>query len=167
MAEWINIGIGIIQLVCAVILAVLALYIGLSTFNRVTRDFPAESELSKGNTAVGIFIASVFAAIALVIESGVQGIVIGAAKASSEGLFTPAGFIDLTFSVFQLVIAVFLAIGSIYLALSLFDRITGFVNMFGEIRNGNVAVAIVVAGMNLGIAVIIHSGVLGITAAFL
>ncbi|MDP3105172.1 MAG: DUF350 domain-containing protein, partial [Candidatus Methanoperedens sp.] len=76
--ELISAVFGIIQLVIAILLAVAALYIGFSVMGRITKGIDEEKELAKGNTAIGILVASVFVSIGLVVQSGVTGI--------SEGL---------------------------------------------------------------------------------
>ncbi|HNL86726.1 MAG TPA: DUF350 domain-containing protein, partial [Methanoregulaceae archaeon] len=69
--------VGLIQLIIAILLAVVALYIGYSTFSKITKGIDEIQELKKGNVAVGIIIAAIFFAIAIVIQSGVAGISIG------------------------------------------------------------------------------------------
>src|SRR5659263_166690 len=72
--EPVNAVVGIIQLVIAIILAVVALYIGFSVLGKITKGIDEEKEIAKGNTAVGILVASVFIAIGIVVQSGVSGI---------------------------------------------------------------------------------------------
>jgi uncharacterized membrane protein YjfL (UPF0719 family) len=165
MTFWINAGIGLFQLLCSIALAVLALYIGFAVFNRITPDIDEIRELARGNAAIGILVAAIFLGVGLVVQSGIQGIVIGIGKASVDGIFTLEGITDILLTVLQLVLGVVLAIGGIYLSLRLYGRLTGEKEEFAAIRNGNIAAAIVLAGMILSIAVIIHSGVIGITMA--
>ncbi|NLD57347.1 MAG: DUF350 domain-containing protein, partial [Methanomicrobiales archaeon] len=51
---------GIIQLIIAIIFAVIALYIGFWTLGKISKGLNEEEELAKGNTAVGIIVAAVF-----------------------------------------------------------------------------------------------------------
>lgn len=162
-----NAIVGIVQLIVAIIFAVVALYIGFWTLGKVTKGIDEEKELAKGNTAVGIIVAAVFVAIAIVVESGVKGLSAGIGKALSEGLFTVNGLIAVGLSVFQLVLGIALAVGAIYLALNILDKLTKGVDEFEELRKGNVAVALEMAGVIIAVAVIIQSGVLGITAAII
>ena len=67
----------------------------------------------------------------------------------------------------QLLLGIVLAVGAIYLALNILDRLTTGVNEFEELRKGNVAVALEMAGVIIAVAVIIQSGVIGITAAII
>lgn len=162
-----NAVVGLIQLVIAIILAVIALYIGFSVLSRITKGIEEEKELAKGNPAIGILIAAVFFAIALVVQSGVSGISLGVSKALAVGLFSMDGIIAIGVAILQLILGIVLAIGAIYLALSILDRLTKGVSEFEEIKKGNVAVALEMAGVIIATAVIIQSGVIGVTSALL
>ena len=154
-----NMVTGIIQLVIAIILSVVALYIGFSVFSRITTKIDEEEELAKGNAAVGIVIASVFISIAIVIQSGIAGISMGIKSAIAGNMY------QLMASVLQLVLGVTLAIGAIYIALNVLDRMTKEIDEFAEIKKGNVAVALEMAGVIIAVSIIIQSGVLGITSS--
>src|SRR5660397_34550 len=89
--EIINAVVGIIQLVIAIILAVAALYIGFSVLGKITKGIDEEKEIAKGNTAVGILVASVFIAIGIVVQSGVSGISVGISQALNVGILSSLG----------------------------------------------------------------------------
>jgi uncharacterized membrane protein YjfL (UPF0719 family) len=150
---------GIIQLIIAIILSVVALYIGFSVFARITTKIDEEEELAKGNAAVGIVVASVFISIAIVIQSGIAGVSMGIKSAIAGNMY------PLIASIIQLVLGVILAIGAIYLALNVLDRMTKEIDEFAEIKKGNVAVALEMAGVIIAVSIIIQSGVLGITSS--
>ena len=160
---------GIIQLVIAIILAVVALYIGFSVLGKITKGIDEQKEIAKGNTAVGILVASVFIAIGIVVQSGVSGISSGISKANNEvgGLFSIAGIGIIVISIIQLILGIVLAIAAIYLALNILDKLTKGIEEFEELKKGNVAVALEMAGVIITTAVIIQSGVAGITAALI
>lgn len=159
--ELANAFFGLIQLVIAIILAVVALYIGYSVFSRITKGMDEERELMGGNAAVGIIIASIFFAIALVVQSGISGISVGIMKALA------GDWLAIVASLIQLILGIILAIGAIYLALNILDRLTRRVDEFEEVKKGNVAVALMMAGVIVSTALIIQSGVIGITSALL
>lgn len=69
-----NLAVGIVQLVITVVLAVLALYIGLAMYSKMAHTIDAERELSKGNIAVALEMAGVIIAVAVIVQSGVLGI---------------------------------------------------------------------------------------------
>jgi len=162
-----NAAVGLIQLVIAIIFAVVALYIGFAVLGKITKGIDEEKELAKGNVAVGIFVASVFVAIALVVQSGVSGLSHGISKAMSVGLLSVEGLLDIGVAFVQLILGIVLAIAAIYLALNILDKLTKGVEEFEELKKGNVAVALEMAGVIIAVAVIIQSGVIGITAALI
>ncbi len=162
-----NAALGLVQLVIAIVFAVVALYIGFLVLGWITKGIDEEKELAKGNPAVGILVASVFIAIALVVQSGVSGLSVGINKALSVGLFTGDGVLTIVIAIIQLLLGIVLAVGAIYLALNILDRLTKGVEEFEELKKGNVAVALEMAGVIIAVAVIIQTGVIGITAAIL
>ena len=161
----VNAAVGLIQLVIAVILAVVALYIGFSVFGKVTRDVDEQKELAKGNVAFGIVVAAIFVAIAVVVQSGVSGISVGISKASVLGFTSVDGLTVIAIAIIQLILGVLLAIGAIYLALNILDKLTTGVEEFEELKKGNIAVALEMAGVIIAVALIIQSGIVGITTA--
>ncbi|MDO8871523.1 MAG: DUF350 domain-containing protein [Methanoregula sp.] len=162
-----NAIVGIVQLVIAIIFAVVALYIGFAVLGKITRGIDEEKELAKGNVAVGIFVASVFVAIALVVQSGVSGLSVGINKALAVGILSVDGITVVGVAIIQLILGIVLAVGAIYLALNILDKLTKGIEEFEELKKGNIAVALEMAGVIIAVAVIIQSGVIGITAAII
>ncbi|HXX54962.1 MAG TPA: DUF350 domain-containing protein, partial [Methanoregula sp.] len=134
-----NAVVGLVQLVIAIIFAVIALYIGFAVLGKITRDIDEEKELAKGNTAIGIIVASVFVAIALVVQSGVSGLSVGINKAISVGIFSVDGLTAVGVALVQLILGIVLAVAAIYLALNILDKLTKGVEEFEELKKGNVA----------------------------
>jgi uncharacterized membrane protein YjfL (UPF0719 family) len=162
-----NAAVGLFQLIISIIFAVIALYLGFAVMSKITKTIDEEKELAKGNAAVGIVVASVFVAIALVVQSGVSGVTVGINRAISVGLFSMDGLLSIGVATVQLILGIILAVVAIYLALTILDRLTENLKEFEEIKKGNVAVALEMAGMIIAVAVIIQSGVIGITAALI
>lgn len=154
-----NIIIAVTQLIIAIILAVVSLYIGFAMIAKLTKNIDEEAEIAKGNTAVGILVASIFVSIGIVVQSGVAGISGGLRSAIAGSIY------PLIASVVQLILGIVLAVVVIYIALNIFDKLTKGIDEFEEIRKGNVAVAIELAGVIIAVALIVQSGVLGITSA--
>jgi uncharacterized membrane protein YjfL (UPF0719 family) len=162
-----NAIVGLFQLLISIIFAVMALYIGFAVLTKITKVIDDEKELKKGNAAVGILVAAVFVAIALVVQSGVSGLSVGINKAVSVGIFSVDGLLAIFSAFIQLILGIVLAVGAIYLALYILDKLTQGIDEFEEIKKGNVAVALMMGGVIIAVAVIIQSGVIGITAALI
>jgi uncharacterized membrane protein YjfL (UPF0719 family) len=154
-----SIIIGMVQLVIAIVLAVVSLYIGFAALDRMTGKIDEEKELAKGNVAIGILVASIFISIGIVVQSGVGGVSVGLRNAIDGDIY------PLIASIVQLMLGIILAIAGIYLSLNIFDKLTKGIDEFEEIRKGNVAVALEMAGVMVAVALIIQSGVLGITSS--
>ncbi len=158
--------VGIIQLVIAIILAVAALYIGFSVLGKITKGIDEEKEISKGNIAVGILIASVFISIGIVVQSGVSGVSKGLSTAIQGGNLLDQ-LIPIGMSILQLILGIILAIAAIYLALNVLDKLTKGIEEFEELKKGNIAVALEMSGVIITTAIIIQSGVMGISSALI
>lgn len=159
-----NIAIGLIQLVITLVFAVLALYIGLAVYSRIVQTVDTDAEFSRGNVAVAIVIAAVFVAIAIVVVYGAAGLTMGIGKALETGMLTVDGFFILGIALVQFFLGIVLAVGAIALSLKVLERLVTGIDVFKELQKGNVAVALMVAGIIIAMAVIIQSGVLGITS---
>lgn len=160
-----NAAVGLFQLVISIIFAVVALYLGFAVLSHITKEYDEEKELARGNTAVGIIVAAVFVAVAMIVQSGVIGLTVGINKALNMGIMSVDGLTAIVIATVQLILGVVLAVAAIYLALYILDRLTEDINEFEEIKKGNIAVAIKMAGVIIAVAVIVQSGVIGITAA--
>jgi len=157
--------IGLIQLVISIVLAVVALYAGSFALNRIAKGINIQAELKRGNIAMGIFIASVFIGISVIVISCIQGILVGLNKVFADGVLNMNDLPNVAWSFLELFFGVLLAIGSIYLAIQVFTYLYRRTDMITAIENGNSTIAIVVTGMILAVSVIFRIGVLGIMTA--
>ncbi len=75
-------------------------------------------------------------------------------------------FLGLFIAIFQLIVGLALAMGSVYLGLKMFDKLTEGTEEMAELKKGNVAIAILLGAIILSIANIVESGVSGLTGVF-
>ena len=68
-------------------------------------------------------------------------------------------FSNLAAAFFKLVIGLVLAITSVYLGTKLLDKLTSHIEEWKELKKGNVAVGILLAGIIISIAIIVQSSV--------
>lgn len=162
-----NVVLGLFQLVISIIFTVIALYIGFIVMGRLPHNIYLERELANGNTAVGIFVAAVLVSIALVVESGIAGLSMGINKALSIGIFTGDGLLAVAVSLIQLILGIVLAVSAIYIALYILDKLSKGADDFYELKRGNNAVAFKMGSIIIAVAVIIQSGVIGITTSLI
>jgi uncharacterized membrane protein YjfL (UPF0719 family) len=156
-----GVGIGVVQLIVGLVLAIASIYIGLSMFGKFTKGINEMEELKKGNVAVGILQAAIILSIANVVQSGVNGLTMGMGNAVTMEAMLGA----LLAGVVQLLIGLFLAVFAIYMALNVLDKITKEIDEMAEIKKGNVAVAILMSGVLIAVSFVVQAGVSGIARA--
>lgn len=69
------IALGFVQLVIAIGLAVAMQYLGLWVFGKLTREIEEWEELKKGNVAIGVAMAAIVIAVAVVVTQGVATLI--------------------------------------------------------------------------------------------
>ena len=151
----IGIGIAIAQLTLGLLLAMGSVYLGIKMFDKLTEGIDEMAELKKGNVAVAILIGAIILSIASVVEGGVYGLT----QSIIPGLTPMELSAALLIGVVNLILGVILAILSIYVAISMLDKITMGIDEFRELRRGNVAVAIMMAAVLFAVAFVIRGAV--------
>ncbi len=73
--------------------------------------------------------------------------------------------VGLAIALVKLVLGLALAMGSVYLGLKMFDKMTEGIDELDEIKKGNVAVAILLGAIIFSIANIVEGGVSGLTSS--
>lgn len=152
---------AIVQLIVGLALAMGSVYIGLKMFDRLTKNIDEWAEIKKGNVAVGIVMAAVIFAIANVVQSGVVQITSGL----STNQEVDKMLVALLIGFMNLAIGLIAAVVSVYIAIKVLDRITKDIEEMEELAKGNVAVAIVMAGVLIAVSFVIGSAVSGISNA--
>jgi len=71
----IGIIIGFIQLVLALILAMVMQYVGISVLGKLTKGINEWAELKKGNVAIGITMAAIVIAVSTIVAKGVENLI--------------------------------------------------------------------------------------------
>ena len=75
--------------------------------------------------------------------------------------------IGIGIAVAQLTIGLLLAMGSVYLGIKMFDKLTEGIDEMKELQKGNVAVAILLGAIILSIASVVEGGVYGLTQSII
>ena len=119
------------------------------------------AELKKGNVAIAILLGAIIFAIANVVESGVSALT----QNMTPNLSVMELLAALIIGIVNLFIGLVLAVFSIYVAISVLDKITVGIDEFRELRKGNVAVAIMMAAVLFAVSFVIRGAVAGMTAA--
>lgn len=162
----------IVGLVLAVVALLLSLWLAMQAVKRAIHMFDKQthgidewSELQRGNTAVGIVLAAMILAVANIISSGVIGL--------TDSFMTPPGdwsiqlawtwILGIVIGIVNLLVALWIGTAVIGLAIKALDRATEKIEEMKEIQKGNVAVAVLVAGVLLAVSTIVAAAVRGIS----
>jgi uncharacterized membrane protein YjfL (UPF0719 family) len=147
-------------LVLAVIVSGIVTFLGVWLFERTTRDIDEWLELRQGNVAVGVVFASTVVAVGIIVRPALQDPLIVADVGRSRPLY------ELMINVVGLLIALILAVGAVGFAVWLFTRLTTDLDELAELSEGNIAVALLMAGVVLAVALLTTSAVDRIVGAF-
>ncbi|MEM3545486.1 MAG: DUF350 domain-containing protein [Nitrososphaerota archaeon] len=160
----IDIGIGILQLILGVALALFSITIALNVLDRTTKGLNEFEELRKKNLAVAVYIAGVLIAVGNVVGQAVSGI----SKAVVPGGFNIAALVG---GLIQLFIGLPLAIAIIVWAQSRVyrwlvkaaEKLPGVdlkeFDLVKDLKDGNIATAVVLFGTFFAISLIASQGV--------
>ncbi len=161
----VKIAIGIVQLIIGLGLAVGAIYIGVRLLSKLTGGLDLETEIKKGNAAVAWLMLGVVIAIANVIASGIAGLTTNLTTiekgAGVKDYMMPVGG-----GLLQVVVGLIFAVLAITIAFKVWDKITTKVEEVDELKKGNVAIGIVMAGVVVAVSIVIQAGVSGLASAF-
>jgi putative membrane protein len=141
------------QLVVAIVLSAIAAYLAFYLFQWFTHDLDEWEELRQGNPAVGIVLGAILVAVAIVLRP---------ALTVSTATWDVGG--DLFFRVLlaealQLAVGLVLAVVTLALALYLFAGLTRGIDEVEELKQGNLAIAGLLAGVVVGVGLLVSQAV--------
>ncbi len=144
----------------AIIMTVLATYLGIVLFNRATRHLDEWAELRRGNVAMGLVAASIILGIALILR---PALTVPAGTDASPHLYPIYALLT---QAAGLAVGLVLALSGIVLAVALFDLLTGEIDELAELQKGNVAVAALLAAIVLAVSWLMSGAIQYIVAWF-
>ena len=140
-------------LVLTVVVAGLVTFLGVWLFERTTRDIDEWAALRQGNLAVGIVMGAIVLAVGIIVTPALQGPIILADVGRARPLY------EVMVNAIGLLIALVLAILAVGLAVWLFTRLTTNLDEWAEVAEGNNAVAVLMAGVVLAVALLTATAV--------
>ena len=148
-----SIGLAFLRLVLSISFAVIGLYIASWVLGKLTKEISEWEEISKGNQAVAIYMAGIFLSVAIIMGPGILG------------LFRTMEIVGIALGFVQLIFALVLAVVAQYIGLSVLSKLIKGVDAWEELKNGNIAVAIVMAATVVAVGTIVAFGVQSIIEA--
>lgn len=145
------VGIALVHLFAGLVSAVMAVFFGLGLLNKMTGTINEWAELKKGNTAIGIMLVGVIISLLIMVTP------VTMSSMNTIQRFTPAAlfFLDLIIAFVNVFLAVFLSSFVLYLGFQIADRLTFDINELIELKKGNVAVALIISAMFVGVSLVL------------
>ena len=148
-----SIGLAFMRLVLSISFAVIGLYIASWVLVKLTKEINEWEEINKGNLAVAIYMAGIFLSVAIIMGPGILG------------LFRTMEIVGITLGFVQLIFALVLAVAAQYIGLSVLSKLIKDIDTWEELKNGNIATAIVMAATVIAVGTIVATGVQSIIEA--
>lgn len=151
----------------ALLMSGLLVFVTFKLFIRANPDFNMETEIKKGNVAVGILVAAILFAASIILKEGMTSVV----TMVRMHVVLPAGRVLsstelVALSLAHLVMAMLLALVTISVTLRLFGKLTRKTLAPGkELEAGNVAVGILLAAVVLISSLYVRVGVSAVSKA--
>lgn len=157
MAQLGQLIVSVANIIIAVILGVVASYIGVWLFTISTRHLDDWGEVRRGNTGMGVVMGAIIVGIAIILQPAVN---LPLTAEMSRPLLVLLGELA------GIVIGLFLAVSAIVFSLGMFGRLVGDIDELFELQRGNMAVAAIMAGVVLAVSLLISGAVASIIRWF-
>jgi len=159
---------GLLEFLVSIFLSFILVFGSYRLFLILTPKFGEERQLKKKNTAVGIVLGSILFGEAIIVKQAIYPVMaVSQIFIVGEERSLVTFFKIASFSFGYVVLAGALAIVCIILILWLFNRMTPRIDQFEEIKENNVAVAVLMALCIIGVCLLMSEGVSGLTKALI
>lgn len=159
---------GVSELLIAVLVSFVLIFATYKLILAITRKFDEENQLKRGNVAVGIVLGSVLLGEAVVVRQALYPVMAVIQIFVLGGERTAGAYLRLLgLGAGYVLLSGVLAVLCILFSFWLFDKLTPRVNQYEEIKAGNKAMAVFMALVVIGVALLISSGVSGLTRALI
>lgn len=150
---------GLAQLLVAVILSAVAAFLAFHFLQLLTRGLDEWEELRQGNVAVGLVLGSALVAVAMILHPAL------AVDATAWDVGRQVYMQALFAGALQVVLGLLLAALALGLALLIFFFLTRGIDEVKELREGNLAVGGLLAGVVIAVGLMVSQAVGQITVA--
>lgn len=150
---------SIAQLIVAIILSAIVAFLSFYLFQWLTRDLDEWEELRQANAAVGIVLAAFLLAAAMILRPALA--VDTALWDAGHQIYAQI----LLAEALQLAVGLILAVLALGLALLIFAWLTRGIDEIEELKKGNLAIGALLAGVVLGVGLMVSQAVGQIMAA--
>jgi uncharacterized membrane protein YjfL (UPF0719 family) len=157
MAQLGQLIISVANIIIAVILGVIASYIGVWLFAKSTRHLDDWGEVRRGNTGMGIVMGAIIIGIAIILKPAID---------LPLAVEVERPFLVLLGEIIGIAVGLVLAVSAIVFSAGMFGRLVGDIDELSELQRGNMAVAVIMAAVILAISLLISGAVASIIRWF-
>ena len=158
--------ISLFEFALLVVMSGLVIYLTYRLFVRANPDFDMESEIKKGNIAVGLLMATILFSASMILEKGLSAVVGMMRLHISAPLQSGLPLWQLLLLVLgHLVMSMVLAMFTISLTLRLFGRLSRRISPGKELQKGNIAMGLLLSSVVLVAAFYVGEGVSALSKA--
>lgn len=144
---------GLAQMVIAVILSAIVAFLSFYLFQWFTRDLDEWEEFRQGNPAVGVVLGATLVAVALILRPALT-----VDTAQWDAGYQTYALIFLV-EALQLAVGLVLAVLALGLAVLIFAGLTRGLDEIEELKQGNMAIGGLLAGVVLGVGLMVSQAV--------
>ncbi|NPA22557.1 MAG: DUF350 domain-containing protein [Candidatus Micrarchaeota archaeon] len=144
----------VLKYVLVLLISVITLYIASKLMDKLTANIDEWKEIAQGNVAVSIYFAAVVLSFGILLSASMKGYM-SPVIAPDIGTYALA----LAGDILRALVGMISSVVTIYVALTVYDRLTKDIDEFEELKEGNLAIGIIVAGMILALTLIIAPAV--------
>ena len=157
MAQLGQLIVSVANIIIAIILGVIASYIGVWLFAKSTRHLDDWGEVRRGNTGMGVVMGAIIIGIAIILKPAVD-------LPLTVEIANP--FIVLLGELVGIAAGLLLAVSAIVFSAGMFDRLVGDIDELSELQRGNLAVAVIMGSVILAVSLLISGAVASIIRWF-
>jgi len=145
--------VSLAQLLVALALSVVTVYAAFYVVQWLTRGVDEWAALRQGNAAIGIVLGAILIAVAIVLRPAL------AVDTTTWDLGSSRWLAMLLAEAVQVVLGLIVTAITLLVALTLFSALTRGVDEIQELKNGNLAVAGLLAGVVIGVGLLVSQAV--------
>ncbi|MGQ0587295.1 MAG: DUF350 domain-containing protein [Gammaproteobacteria bacterium] len=165
--NWTSTWLALFEFVLSAGLGLLVVYVNYRMFIATNPDYHAEEEMKKNNLGVAILTAALLVSAGLIVREGVFPVVNLVRLYFTADVEYVKGWQLLLLIVAHLGLVFVVAVYTISLSLRFWGRLTPNINEGEELKRGNVAVGIVLAGVVAVMAIFISDGLSRLTKSLI
>jgi len=159
---------GFIEFLVAIFISFMLIFGTYRLLLVLTPRFDEERQLKKKNLSVGIILGSILLGQALIVKQAIYPVMAVIQLFILDEDKNAGSFLKmLGFSVGYVVLAGFLAIVCILFSFWLFNKLTPRIDQYEEIKDNNLAIALFMGFLIIGICLLMSAGASGLTRALI